>query len=190
MLDVFVAMAESDCEQLRSGWLAQPANALSSAAFAVVGCWVLLRSRAAGPRRAFLFVGGLTMIATSVGSVAYHGPQPGWAHAVHDGSTATLVALITGATLWHLVAASRRPLALRAWRAGAPWAALAFAAYFAGRTGSAWCTPASIWQPHAAWHLLGAIGLGAAARLVSGRAGWREAACPAPRPSCSQPGPS
>jgi hypothetical protein len=190
MLDLFVAMAESDCEQLRSGWLAQPANAISSAAFALVGAWVLWRSRDAGARRAFLVVGGLAMVGTGVGSVAYHGPQPGWAHVVHDGSTLVLVALIAGATTWHLIGASTRPLALQAWKAAAPWAVLAAAAYVAGRIGSPFCRPTSIWQPHAAWHALSALGLGTAARLVSGRAGWRATACPGPRPSCSQPEPS
>jgi hypothetical protein len=190
MLELFVAMAESDCEQLRSGWLAQPANAISSAAFAVVGCWLLWQSREAGTRRGFLVVVGLAMVGTSVGSVAYHGPQPSWAHVVHDGSTLVVVALITGATMWHLIDASTRRLALNAWKAAAPWAVLAIAAYVAGRSGSPLCRPASIWQPHAAWHVFSALGLATAARLVSGRAGWRGAACPAPHPSCSQPEPS
>ena len=173
MLELFVAMAESDCEQLRTGWLAQPANALSSVAFAVVGSWVLWRSRGAGARRGFLVVGGLAMIGTSVGSVAYHGPQPVWAHVVHDASTLALVALIAGATMWHVIRAATRPLALNAWKAAAPWAVLAVAAYVAGRSGSPLCRPISIWQPHAAWHVLGALGLGTAAKLVSGRAGGR-----------------
>ncbi|MGH9011666.1 MAG: hypothetical protein ACRDYF_17745, partial [Acidimicrobiia bacterium] len=98
MLDLLVAMAESDCEQLRSGWLAQPANALSSAAFAVVGCWMLWRSRGSRARRGSLLVGSLAMVGTGIGSFAYHGPQPSWAHLVHDGSTLALVALIAGAT--------------------------------------------------------------------------------------------
>lgn len=190
MLDLFVAMAESDCEQLRSGWLAQPANAISSVAFAIGGCWVLWRSHGPTARRRLLVVGGLAMVGAGVGSVAYHGPQPGWAHVAHDGSTLVLAALITGATMWSLTGRATRPLAFQAWKAAAPWAVLAGAAYVAGRSGSPFCRPSSIWQPHAAWHVLSALGLGAAARLVSGRGGWRGAAFPAPRPSCSQPEPS
>ena len=103
------------------------------------------------------------MIGAGVGSFAYHGPQPGWAHVVHDGSTVILVALIAGATIWSLVRASTRHLVWHAWKAAAPWAVLAIVAYVAGRSGSPWCRPTSLWQPHAAWHVLSALGLGTAA---------------------------
>jgi hypothetical protein len=49
-----------------------------------------------------------------------------------------------------------------AWRAAAAWTAPALAVYWAGRTGSPLCRPASMFQPHAAWHALSAIALGLA----------------------------
>jgi hypothetical protein len=186
ILPVLAALAESDCERLQSGLLAQPVNALSSLAYVAVGLWLLRRSRGQGT----LVAVGIAMLGAGQGSFAYHGPQPGWAHVVHDGSALILVALIAGATVWHTARASTRRLVFNAWKAAAPWTVLAVAAYVAGRSGSPWCRPSSIWQPHAAWHVLSALGLGAAAALVSRPAGRRGAAWPAPRPSCSRPEPS
>ncbi len=159
MVDVVLALAESDCEQLRAGWLAQPANAVTTLTFAVVGAWLLLRSRGAG--RGALIVGGVAMVGAGVGSLAYHGPQPGWAHLVHDGSALALAGLLAGRTVWLLVMPGTRRMVLTAWRSAAPWVALAGLAYVAGRSGSPLCRPASIWQPHAAWHILSAVTIGA-----------------------------
>lgn len=167
MVELVVAMAESDCELLRSGLLAQPANALSSATFAAVGCWLLWKMRRAPGRTGFLLIIGLAMIATGAGSVAFHGPQPGWAHPVHDGSVVLLGGLFAGKSASLVARAGTRKLALNAWKATAPWAVLALSAYLAGRTGAPLCRPAGIWQPHAAWHVLSAVGLGTAARLLN-----------------------
>jgi len=87
-------LGASDCELLRGGFLSQPANALSSLAFVVVGIAVAAWSgRCSGPRsRAFVFAGCL--ILTGLGSVAYHGPQYLGAELVHDLSIVFLLAFI------------------------------------------------------------------------------------------------
>ena len=89
-------MGGSDCELLRDGWLAQPANAWSSAAFLVAGAYVLLqRRRAPREARARLLAGAVALALVAVGSAAFHGPQPSWADVAHDGSiTALLVVLL------------------------------------------------------------------------------------------------
>jgi hypothetical protein len=205
-----VVLGGSDCERIRSGWLAQPANAVSSLAYVAVGAWLLWRSCApdAGVRRKPLFAGGVGMVGVGLGSFAYHGPQPGWAVLAHDGSVVGLAlvlvadnlsllapvslrravgyaapcavtglalagtgrttlltpalggAVVAGAALAHRRTATEKAGA--AWRASAAWMAVAFGAYWAGRTGSPLCHPATLWQPHAAWHGLSAVGLGLA----------------------------
>jgi hypothetical protein len=158
MVEVAVALAGSDCEQLRGGWLAQPANALSSLAYVAVGIWLLWQSRRAGLDRRLLVVGGAAMVGVGLGSFGYHGPQPPGAAFLHNGSIWCLaIVLITG-DLQRLV--STRRVAWAAWRSAAPWMVPALAAYLAGRTGSVLCHPAAVWQPHAAWHVLSAMGLG------------------------------
>jgi hypothetical protein len=161
MVDVvLVALAESDCERWHAGWLAQPVNAVSSLAFVVVGAWLLLGARRVSAGRAGLIAGGVAMVGTGVGSLAYHGPQPGWAHVAHDGSALTLALLVAGRTIWQLVMPGTRRLALGAWRSVLPWAALAVTTYVAGRRGSPLCHPASMLQPHAVWHVLCAVTIG------------------------------
>jgi hypothetical protein len=108
MVDMAVALAGSDCERLRSGWLAQPANAVSSLAYVAVGVWLLWRCRRAGVHRGALLAGGVGMVGIGVGSVAYHGPQPGWAGLAHDGSVVGLALPIIGHNIWLLVRASVR----------------------------------------------------------------------------------
>src|SRR5207248_2965547 len=89
-----VALGGSDCEQIRSGWLAQPANAVSSLAYGAVGAWLLRRPPAPAGRRPALLAGGGALIGVGVGSFAYHGPQPGWAPLAHDGSVLGLAAVM------------------------------------------------------------------------------------------------
>lgn len=167
MLDLFVAMAESDCEQLRSGWLTQPANAISCLAFVAVGSWVLLGVRQDRAGRGGLIAGGIALIGTGLGSLAYHGPQPGWAHLAHDGSALVLAVVVVGRTIWQLVSPTTRSQVLGTLKSVLPWAALALSAYVAGRSGSPLCRPATIWQPHAAWHVLCAVTIGAVLRMRS-----------------------
>jgi hypothetical protein len=158
MVDVVVALAGSDCEQLRSGWLAQPANAISSLAYVAVGVWLLWRSGRAGFDRRLLVAGGVAMVGVGVGSFGYHGPQPAGAALVHNGSVWWLAFVLITRNI-QLLAGARR-MAWAAWRSAAPWMVLALTAYVAGRTGSSLCHPATLWQPHAAWHVLSALGLG------------------------------
>lgn len=168
-------MGGSDCELLRSAWLAQPANAVSAAAFLAVGAWLVWFSRRPGVHRAALVVSGVLLAAVGVGSIVYHGPQPDWARPVHDGSIAVLIvgsALLFGAA----VAQGRATAAARgAWTQAAVWMAAGLVAFVAGRTGSWLCDPPSPLQLHALWHVLSAVALG---RLAVGSAH----AAPAARP--------
>jgi hypothetical protein len=74
----------SDGEAIGEGFLAQPANALSSAGLAVAGLGVLLeaRRRRAPVGEAAVFAAALA--AAGLGSVDYHGPQSRLAHWGHD----------------------------------------------------------------------------------------------------------
>jgi hypothetical protein len=106
-----------------------------------------------------------------VGSLAYHGLQPGWADVVHDSSVVALALLIAGRTIGLLVGPGTRKLIMAAWRSAVPWIALAAGAYVAGRSGSPLCHPATIWQPHAAWHVFSAVSIGAVLWRSAGRSG-------------------
>jgi hypothetical protein len=139
---VVAALGGADCERIRSGWLAQPANAVSSLIFVAVGLWLLGRAR---------MLPGLAMAAVGVSSFAYHGPQPGWAHLAHNAAIGALALVL-------LVSAI--PALLAVWKAATVWTVVALGAYWAGRTGSQFCRPDAVWQPHAAWHALSAVGLG------------------------------
>ncbi len=74
-----------DCERIVSGFLGQPANALSSLAFLAAGAWILIlafrRDRAT---RFALIVLAVAVGANAVGSFARHGPDPSWAAWAHD----------------------------------------------------------------------------------------------------------
>jgi hypothetical protein len=180
MVDVVVALAGSDCEQLRSGWLVQPANALSSVAYVGVGAWLLLRCARAGFDRRLLVAGGAAMVGVGLGSFGYHGPQPVGAGLVHNGSVWWLVFVLMARNI-QLLAHARR-VAWAAWRSAAAWMVPALAAYLAGRTGSPLCDPATMWQLHAVWHVLSAVGLGVAVSGCSVRADDRPIGQPAVRP--------
>jgi len=149
----------SDCELLRSGWLAQPANAVSAAAFLVVAVWVFF-TRRTGTHRAALVVGACALAAVGAGSIVYHGPQPGWARPLHDGSIAALI--VVDAILFGVAMVQGRAThaARAAWKQAAAWMAVALVAFVVGRTGGWLCDPASPVQPHALWHVLSAVGLG------------------------------
>lgn len=163
MVELVAAMGGADCEGLRAGWLAQPANAVSSLAYVAAGAGALWRHQRAGGGGWASLAGAGGLIAVGIGSVAYHGPQPAWADLAHDGAIAWLMLALAG----HALRLLRQPMAGRrglgslaaAWRPAAVWLVPASAAYLAGRTGSSFCDPASLWQPHAAWHTLSAAGL-------------------------------
>ena len=101
-------MGGSDCELVRDGFLAQPANAWSSLAYVVAGVYVLVRCRRdRTPCSLMVAAAASSLVVVAVGSFAFHGPQPSWAGPVHDGSIAVLLAM------WGLLAA-HAPLAVAA----------------------------------------------------------------------------
>jgi hypothetical protein len=91
-----VALGGSDCEALRHGLLGQPANAVSSASYAVVGAWLLAGTlRAPAGQRLMQTAYAGSLIAVGVGSVAYHGPMPPGAQLAHDLPIITLLTVVT-----------------------------------------------------------------------------------------------
>ena len=99
---VVAVLAGSDCERISGGWWAQPANATSSVSYAVVGVWLLHRAVTSPARRALFTATGFGLVAVGLGSVAYHGPQPPWASAAHDGSIVALLAVLVVRNVWLL----------------------------------------------------------------------------------------
>ena len=84
-----------DCEQIVSGVLGQPTNALSSLVFVVSAAWILalaLRGGRAG--RAMLIVFAVAVAANAVGSFSLHGPNPGWARWAHDAAIMSVLLFI------------------------------------------------------------------------------------------------
>lgn len=81
-------LGASDCERLRPGALAQPANTVSSLGYVAAGAWVARRAPVddAAARRA-----AVALVATGIGSVLYHGPCPPGARWAHDASLAALL---------------------------------------------------------------------------------------------------
>ena len=88
-------MPVADCERLVAGWLAQPANALSSLAFVVVGMLVpiIVRKRSGAHHPVSGALGG-TMVLVGIGSVAFHGPGGPVSNWIHDASITLLLVLI------------------------------------------------------------------------------------------------
>jgi hypothetical protein len=163
-----LALGGSDCEAVRDAVLGQPVNSLSSLAYVAAGAYVLRRG---GPR-----VPAVALMAVGVGSVAYHGPMPPGAEALHDGSIAVLAVTI-GAAAWRRRSLPRPPaLALAALAAGAVLNLLT-------RTGAPLCRPDSYLQGHAGWHVL------TAAALALWLGSWPVPA-PPPAPSAAPAAPS
>lgn len=129
---------------MRDAVLGQTANSLSSLAYAAAGAYVLRRG---GPR-----VPAVALVAVGVGSVAYHGPMPPGAEALHDGSIAALAVTIGAAALRRRSLPRPPALALAAMAAGAVLNLLT-------RTGAPLCRPDSYLQGHAGWHVLTAVAL-------------------------------
>lgn len=146
-------MGGADCELIGDGWLAQPVNAWSSLAYVVAAGFVVSRRR-----NALGGLGAAALVLVGVGSFTYHGPQPAWAEAVHDVSIVVLLAV---------VALSGRPPAVAV---GALLVGVAL--YPLGRTDGALCSPSSLVQLHAGWHVATAV----AAAAVFSRAGRAPAA--------------
>lgn len=156
------ALGASDCEHIRDAILAQPVAALSSLGYVVAGGWLMWawRDLPPGQRGAARGYGGL-LVLVGAGSVLYHGPQGPAAELLHDLPVALVVAEAIAVPTFR--ALRRRPVLRPGLRnrllvTGA-LAAVAVAAYGAGRTGSPLCDPESVLQPHGLWHLSGAAAL-------------------------------
>jgi len=153
------ALGGSDCELLRSGWLAQPANTISAAAFVVVAARLAWLTRRPGFHRPALAAAAAALAAVGVGSIAYHGPGPGWAHAAHDGSIAALAVVETVLVVAARAQGRVTQAARTAWKQAAVLMAVAGAAFVSGRTGAWLCHPSSPLQLHAVWHVASAVAL-------------------------------
>ena len=101
---MLAAVLGADCEATRDAFLGQPASALSSAAFLVVGVWALRRARGSRARRRELAVFGTTTILVGLGSFAFHGPHPDGSQWAHDVTIAWLLLLL----VWFDVGAGGR----------------------------------------------------------------------------------
>ena len=163
-------MGCSDCERLRDGWLAQPVNALTSLAFVGAAGLVLARRGGPGGRHREVLAYSALLALVGAGSVAFHGPQPPGAKAMHDLPIPMLIGLAAGTPV---VRRSRRGVPAPGWsaRRGAVRAGVAGAAglaYAGGRTGARTCDPDSLLQLHGAWHILAALGFVDVADIVYG----------------------
>ena len=97
MISALHRVAESDCEHIGQGLLAQPANTLSSLAYVLAGVLLLWRALAgrSGARIAPA-VYAVTVIGVGIGSAAFHGPMPPWGRFAHDLSIAAVLAFVIG----------------------------------------------------------------------------------------------
>ena len=99
----YLGIAESDCERIRDGFFAQPANTFSSIAYVVVGLWICWRvARGEVVRRNIGVAFGLAVIIVGIGSVAYHGPGSAAGRFVHDFSIALVLLVVIAADLLSL----------------------------------------------------------------------------------------
>ena len=173
-----------DCELIRSGFLAQPVNTITTLAFFVAGVWLL--------RRQATFWIGIALIVTGVGSFVFHGPMPSWGQWAHDASLSWLIVTVGGLhTRWErwsrwpalavlallvaLLPQLADPVAIALtvvvagsilWRRPSRREALALgllgiAAVFGrlGSTGGPLCDPTSVFQPHGVWHVAAALSI-------------------------------
>ena len=100
-----LAIGESDCEEIGTGFLAQPVNAITSLAFTVVGLAMIGWARVAvGRERTVRWLFVLAMAATGLGSFLYHGPQWTGSRFLHDVTFLAVLAILVVADM----AAARR----------------------------------------------------------------------------------
>jgi hypothetical protein len=78
-------IGETDCEELGSGFLAQPINAVTSLSYVAAGLIVLaIAWRRRGRPDVPTVVFAVLLAAVGLGSVAFHGPQPEGSRFLHD----------------------------------------------------------------------------------------------------------
>ena len=172
--------AAADCELIGDGFWGQPVNSISSLAFVAVGA-VLMRTRpvlawaaiAVGVGSA-LFHGPMPSWAKWAHDVSLAGllvalaweRRPTWV-AGAIGVLGVLFAVapesavaVTGALAVVTLAVMARKVKPTGWHVVALLLVLSGIAITAlSRSDGPLCTPDSVWQGHAAWHLLGAAGL-------------------------------
>lgn len=158
----------TDCERMRTGPIAQPVNTLTSLAFLAAAGVVASRGMRRGSHRieCLAFAGVLGLV--GAGSVAFHGPQPRGAKAMHDWPIAALLAF-TFVTPVARRLGGRSPLPGWSGRRGAALAGTTVAAalaYAGGRTSAPTCDPDSPLQLHGLWHVLAAAGFTQAAAML------------------------
>lgn len=162
----------TDCERLRSGRVAQPVNTVTSAAFIAAAGVVAIRALRVEAHRVEQLSFASILALVGAGSIAFHGPQPRGAKALHDWPIAGLLAVVVATPLARAV---RGRTALPGWsrRRGlmlAATGAVSAASWFGGRTGSPLCDPDSPLQLHGCWHVLAASGFLQGATILYGTA--------------------
>lgn len=139
--------ALSDCEEIRPGFLGQPANALSSLAFVAAAVPIWKVSRRPG-RRAWALVAAASAF-EGIGSVLYHGPGTRAGKVVHDIGLVTLVAAVAAVV-------ADDPTSTRPTPVATGLTAAAITMHTLSRTGGPLCSCRSPIQGHAIFHLLAA----------------------------------
>lgn len=82
--EVLARIGDTDCEELGDGFLAQPVNALTSFSYVLVGLVIAVVAWRGPHDRARSWVYAACVAAVGLGSVAFHGPQPGGSRLMHD----------------------------------------------------------------------------------------------------------
>jgi len=155
-------LGASDCERVTAGLLAQPTNALTTLGFAVAGGWLMARALRRPDRRVEPIVFGASVVATGIGSVLYHGPQPPYADTAHDLS---ILFVLSQVVFYEArFRARHRPPEPKPIRVALTSFGIAAVFFALGRTSSSLCDPDSPVQLHGAWHLLVAVSLAAYGR--------------------------
>lgn len=92
-------VAIGDCERVRNV-IGQPVNVITSLAMSGIGLGLVVAARgwAGADRRRALRLVGVTLVATGLGSAAFHGPGGSLAHVAHDASI-TALPLVFAVTL-------------------------------------------------------------------------------------------
>ncbi|MBK5224838.1 MAG: hypothetical protein JJE52_18580 [Acidimicrobiia bacterium] len=172
-----IHVAASDCERIRPGLIAQPANTASSLAFVLAAR--PMHRRAEG-RWAWRVVAVATA-AVGIGSVAYHGPGGRFSKLVHDGA---IVALVASLGVAEATATRRRPPSPRT----ALLASSALVLHTLSRTGGPLCSCNSPLQGHALFHGLAAAALWSSAEDSRAQLRLSTTSTPTPVPKASRPG--
>lgn len=141
-----------DCECVREGFVGQPANTLSSASYVGVAAWLL-----AGPRRRHRDWWAWWCLGVGVGSMGFHGPGGRIGKLVHDVSVDVLALSLVGSGL--LPGDDGRVRLRRGQLEAIALLGAGAVIHQATQTGRRGCRPESVWQGHALWHLVSALGV-------------------------------